>query len=314
MPTGRRSRARRRRARHATSGESASASMAGRATRDTMRAGRDGARACRAGSRVGFAGERAALDDEHASVGDGRGICAALDGRDAHTAGAEQRMPRPGGDLEDEARSARSPSIARSIASTPCWGCEPCAARPSYSTRYQAKPRCARVAARSVGSSTTAHGGARLGCGTARRRSHQDSSMPTEPNSSSAAKASTRSPASSAGAADAARPWGGRDRWPCRRRRGRAMRVVDGDRAAARSTRHRADAWHSRGGRARPGPTVSRCPASSSVRPTAGAAPAREDARPSAGSAPTSARRTASAGASPAMTCGEFPLAGAAGG
>ena len=101
-------------------------------------------------------------------------------------------------------RARRPPE---SIASSPSSGCDPCAARPSYSTRYQANPRWASVTPRSVGSSTTAASGRGHGSTDAPASASiaaSSSSMPTEPNSSSAANASTRSPARPAGAAAAA--------------------------------------------------------------------------------------------------------------
>ena len=68
-----------------------------------MRAGRDGASTrSSSGARVRVARQGSALHDDGAPVGDGRGIRAALDRRDAHAAGAEERMPRAGRELGAE--------------------------------------------------------------------------------------------------------------------------------------------------------------------------------------------------------------------
>ena len=108
--------------------------------------------------RVGVARKGASLHDEHALVGDGRGIRAALDRGDSNTR-CEQRMARPRADLGAEFASATRPSTARSIASTPKPGCDPVPRPPRIRPGTRAKPRCASVTSRSVGSSTTAWSG-----------------------------------------------------------------------------------------------------------------------------------------------------------
>ncbi len=148
------------------------------------------------------------------------------------------------------ASSSRSTSPACAMASTPCSGMDPCAARPRSRIPYQPNPRWATIASDWLGSEITAPS-MRV---PSAARARSASSVPRLPNSSSATSASTTSP-----------------RVPTRRARSAATIIAARPAFMSKAPRPWRRPSSIRGSRpprsGSPGGTVSRCPSRRIVRP-----------------------------------------------
>ena len=229
-------------------------------------------------------------------------------------------MPRPGRELGTE-RAQRDEPVERQVDRIDAeLRLRPVGCDPSYSTRYQAKPRCASVTSRSVGSSTMAASGRGLVSADAAASASiaaSNSSKPTEPNSSSEANASTRSPGQSDAAAAAiiaaASPpaMSYAPRPTMRSGPGRCSDRASGSADGAASATAPASPSPVPGP-----PTVSRCPASINVRPPpdprrrastlgrSGSAPTMRTSKPRAASHPAITSASSSSPAPPGTSDG----------